>query len=117
MEKESLERRRCIIPASWYYEWQHLTAPDGKVKTGDKYMIQPKGSSTTLMAGIYRIEDGFPHFAILTREPGEELRFIHDRMPVILDAQDAAEWIRPENTDVKGIVLRSLTGMMFERVE
>ena len=117
MWKESLERRRCIIPASWYYEWQHLTAPDGKVKTGDKYMIQPKGSSTTLMAGIYRIEDGFPHFAILTREPVEELRFIHDRMPVILDAQDAAEWIRPETTDVKEIVLRSLTGMMFERVE
>ena len=117
MWKESLERRRCIIPASWYYEWQHLTAPDGKVKTGDKYMIQPKGSSTTLMAGIYRIEDGFPHFAILTREPGEELRFIHDRMPVILDAQDAAEWIRPETTDVKGIIMRSLTGMMFERVE
>ena len=117
MWKESLERRRCIIPASWYYEWQHLTAPDGKVKTGDKYMIQPKGATLTLLAGIYRIEDGFPHFAILTREPGEEMKFIHDRMPVILDAQDAAEWIRPETTDVKEIVMRSLTGMMFERVE
>lgn len=117
MWKESLSRRRCIIPASWYYEWQHLTGVDGKTKTGDKYMFQPKGATTTLMAGIYRIEDGFPHFAILTREPGKEIRFIHDRMPVILDAQDAAAWIRPETTEIKLIIARSLTGMMFEQVE
>ena len=119
MWKESLERRRCIIPASWYYEWQHLTSPDGKTKNGDKYMFQPRGASTTLMAGIYRIEDGFPHFSILTRDPGNEIRSIHDRMPVILDAQDAAEWIRPETSmdEIKLITVRSLTDMVFEQVE
>ena len=117
--KESLERRRCIIPASWYFEWQHFTSPDGKVKTGSKYMIQPKGSALTLLAGIYRIEDGFPHFAILTRESGEEIRFIHDRMPVILDAQDAAVWIRPDTgiEEIKNITARALTGMIFEKAE
>ena len=117
--KESLERRRCIIPASWYFEWQHLISPDGKVKTGSKYMIQPKGSALTLLAGIYRIEDGFPHFAILTRESGEEIRFIHDRMPVILDAQDAAVWIRPDTgiEEIKNITARALTGMIFEKAE
>ena len=120
MWKESLSRRRCIIPASWYYEWQQLKAADGKTKTGAKYMIQPKGASTTLMAGIYRLEeDGFPHFAILTREPGDEIRPIHDRMPVILDAQDAAEWIRSETSmdEIKLITVRSLTDMIFEQVE
>ena len=117
--KESLERCRCIIPASWYFEWQHFTSPDGKVKTGSKYMIQPKGSALTLLAGIYRIEDGFPHFAILTRESGEEIRFIHDRMPVILDAQDAAVWIRPDTgiEEIKNITARALTGMIFEKAE
>lgn len=61
----------------------------------------------------------FPHFSILTREPGNDIRPIHDRMPVILDAQDAAAWIRPETTEteIKEIITRSLTGMMFERVE
>lgn len=125
MWKESLERRRCIIPASWYYEWQHLKSADGKTKTGSKYMIQPKGATLTLLAGIYRLEPFqdtgmmFPHFSILTREPGNDIRPIHDRMPVILDAQDAAAWIRPETTEteIKEIITRSLTGMMFERVE
>ena len=28
--KEAFERRRCIIPASWYYEWQHLKGADGR---------------------------------------------------------------------------------------
>ena len=123
MWKEALERRRCVIPASWYYEWQHLKSADGKTKAGGKYMIQPKGATMTLMAGLYRMEehDGIqvPHFSILTREPGDEIRFIHDRMPVILDSQDAAEWIRPETSMavIKAITLRALTGMVFEQVE
>lgn len=41
--KESWERRRCIVPASYYFEWEHLiNAATGKAKTGDKYMIHPK---------------------------------------------------------------------------
>ncbi|MBR3001808.1 MAG: SOS response-associated peptidase family protein [Oscillospiraceae bacterium] len=61
----------------------------------------------------------FPHFSILTREPGNDIRPIHDRMPVILDAQDAAAWIRPGTNmdEMKQITARALTGMMFERVE
>ena len=115
--KESFERRRCIIPASWYFEWEHLKSADGKIKTGEKYMIQPEGTIMTLMAGLYRIEEGFPHFAILTREPGEGIRFIHDRMPVILSAESAAAWIRPDTdpADIRKIALTSLTDMVFEK--
>ena len=79
--KEAWEKHRCIVPASWYYEWEHLTGNSGQKKVGDKYMIQPKGSSMTWLAGLYRIEDGLPVFAVLTREPTEDLKRIHDRMP------------------------------------
>ena len=37
-----------------------------------------------------------PVFVILTREPGEEIRFIHDRMPLILPGDYVEEWIKPE---------------------
>ena len=38
--KESWERRRCIIPASYYFEWEHvLNAATGKTRTGDKYTL------------------------------------------------------------------------------
>ena len=64
--KEAWEKHRCIVPASWYYEWEHLTGNSGQKKVGDKYMIQPRGSSMTWLAGLYRIEDGLPVFAVLT---------------------------------------------------
>ncbi len=74
--KESWEKRRCIVPASWYYEWEHLiNASTGKSKTGDKYMIQAKGSNVIYLAGLYRLEEiagiQVPVFTILMREPSD----------------------------------------------
>ncbi len=65
--KEAWESHRCIIPASWYYEWEHLIGNNGQKKVGDKYMIQPSGSSMTWLAGLYRLEDGLPVFTVLTK--------------------------------------------------
>ena len=112
--KEAWERRRCIVPASWYFEWEHLRSNDGKTKTGDKYMIQPKGDTMTWLCGLYRIEEGLPVFVILTREPGEEIRFIHDRMPLILPGTHVNDWIRPD-TDPKELLPVALTDMVYEK--
>ena len=119
--RESWERRRCIVPASCYYEWEHFQSPDGKKKTGDRYTIQPQGETITLLAGLYRMEekDGMliPHFTILTREAAEEILFIHDRMPVILNARDAAAWIDPKTdpATVRTIAGRARTDMIFTK--
>ena len=112
--KEAWKRRRCIVPASWYFEWEHLAGNNGKKRTGDKYMIQPKDSSMTWLCGLYRIEEGLPVFVILTREPGEELRFIHDRMPLILPEQYINDWIRPDGNPEE-LLSRALTDMVFEK--
>ena len=121
--RECWERRRCVIPASYYFEWQHFTSPDGKTKTGAKYMIQPKGATMTLLAGLYRIEEDLdirvPHFTVLTREPSEDLRVIHDRMPVILSQEAAASWLRPETglSLIRTISEHSLLEMIAEPQE
>ena len=94
--REAWERHRCIIPASWYFEWEHLKAPGGKTKTGEKYMLQPKGSGMTWLCGLYRIEDHLPVFVVLTRDSSEDVRFLHDRMPLILPESLINEWIRPD---------------------
>ena len=116
---ESWSRRRCIIPASYYFEWEHFARPDGSRKTGDKYAIQPAGATVTWLAGLYRIEDGYPHFAILTREPGAGIRFIHDRMPVILDRPALADWINPMSSPdaVRAIAASALTDMVYEKAQ
>ena len=114
--KEAWASHRCIIPASWYYEWEHLTGNDGRKRTGAKYLIQPKGSAMTWLCGLYRIENGLPVFVILTREPGDEIRFIHDRMPLIMPGDYVNDWIKP---DVKPEELldAALTNMVYEKVE
>ena len=114
--KDAWTSHRCIIPASWYYEWEHTIGNDGKKRTGDKYLIQPRGSSMTWLCGLYRIEEGLPVFVVLTREPGEEIRFIHDRMPLIMPGDYVDEWIRPDAKPEK-LVAAASVDMVYERVE
>lgn len=113
--RDDWARHRCIVPASWYIEWEHLIGNDGKKHTGDKYMIQPKNSTMTWLCGLYRIENGMPVFVVLTREPGEEIRFIHDRMPLIMPDQLVNEWIRPDGKP-EDLLPCALTEMVFEKV-
>ena len=111
--KEAWARHRCIIPASYYFEWEHLISNDGKKHTGDKYLIQPKDSRVTWLCGLYRFENDMPVFTILTREADEGIRFIHDRMPLIMPDHLVDEWIKPE-ADPKSLVKESLTEMIAE---
>ena len=119
MWKDSWFRSRCVIPSSLYFEWEHFRSPDGKKKkVGDKYLIQPKDSHTTLLAGLYRIEErngvNCPVFAVITRDATEELRSIHDRMPVILRREDITVWVRPDGNPQE-IAEKGLAEMCLEK--
>ena len=106
--RDDWARHRCIVPASWYFEWEHLPGKDGRKRTGDKYV--------TWLCGLYRIENGMPVFVVLTREPGEEIRFIHDRMPLIMPDKLVNEWIRP-GARPEELLSHALTEMVFEKVQ
>ena len=114
--REAWVKRRCVVPASWYFEWEHLADPSGRTKTGDRYAIQPRNAHVTWLCGLYRMEDGFPVFAVLTREPSEELRRIHDRMPLILPKEKIREWIRP-GARAEDLLPYALTDMVMEKGE
>lgn len=107
-------RHRCIVPASYYFEWEHIKRPDGSVKTGQKYAIQPRNATVTYLAGLYRIEEArglrYPVFTVLTKEPGEILSKIHNRMPVILPEDAIGDWIKPD-ADPGRIVSEALADM------
>ena len=89
--RDGMLQRRCLIPASNYFEWERR----GKEKT--KYAIRAAGSGVIYMAGIYRIREGRPEFIILTREPAESIAFIHDRMPVLLTRPAQEGWLDPRS--------------------
>lgn len=113
--REAFAEHRCVIPASWYYEWEHYLDSSGQKKTGEKYMIQPEGVTMTFLAGLYRIENGFPVFVVLTKEPSKELRKIHDRMPVMLPRNKIEKWISP---DIKpeSVIPYAINDVMMEKV-
>lgn len=77
MFRDSFSKRRCVIPATAYYEW--LSSPAGK----QPYCIRLENDIPLLLAGLYR--DG--QCVILTRPVQEDIAFIHDRMPVVLDSE------------------------------
>ena len=88
MFKDGMLQRRCVVPASHYFEWEQR---DGKKI---KHAIRQAGSEMLYMAGIYRIEHGVtPVFTILTRAAADGIAFIHDRMPVILPTGAVDDWL------------------------
>ena len=105
-------------PASYYFEWKHYTDPNGRIKTGDKYAIQPCGSDVTYLAGLYRIEESrdlkYPVFAVLTRTPTDDLREIHDRMPLILPESEIDKWISPSGEPNK-VVDKAVIEVVIEK--
>jgi putative SOS response-associated peptidase YedK len=105
-----------MIPASWYYEWEHLPLPDGKTKPGDRYMFQPRGEAVCWLCGLYRIEDGLPCFVVLTREAEGAAREIHGRMPLILPEGCLDAWIRP-GTKPEDLLALARTDVIAERAE
>lgn len=109
--RDDWRSHRCIIPASYYFEWEHLKANDGRTKTGDKYLIQPQNSTMTWLCGLYRFENELPHFVILTRDAAGPIRFIHDRMPLIMPEDKINEWIKPD-ADPDVLVDLALSDMM-----
>ena len=88
----------------------------GKTKTGDQYAIQPKGCTVTWLCGLYRIEDGYPVFVVLTKKPTAELSKIHDRMPLMLLKERIADWINP-TLNPSEIIPYALTDMITKKAE
>ena len=102
--RNAFKRRRCLIPASGFYEWQKTA--DGKqpvfIHSADK---RPFG-----LAGLWETwqsSDGsyLETCTILTTAPNEMMRPIHNRMPVILSPEDYATWLHPEPKPAVGLHL------------
>ncbi len=109
MFKDGLRNRRCLIPASSYFEWEK------KEKEKVKYDIRPETRETMYMAGLYRMEGDKAVFTILTREPAGNIAFIHDRMPVILPADIKNDWLNLQY-DAADVMRAASTEVIYRAV-
>lgn len=94
--KNSLRKRRCIVPCSGFYEWKKIDK-----KTKIPYHIKPENDNFFAFAGLWDTwnKDGgdLTTFAIITTTPNELIEPIHDRMAVILSKEDEQIWLDPNN--------------------
>ena len=83
MFAESFAVRRCIVPATGYFEW-------AKDKT--RYLFCPPGRGIIYLGALWRrCEDGV-RFVILTVPANPSVAEVHERMPVVLDPNALSEW-------------------------
>lgn len=88
------ERRRCIVPADGFYEWQKL---DAKTKKPFAYTL--KSGEPLAFAGLWDAwkdpanGEWLQTFAIITTTANELTVKVHDRMPVILRPRDYDRWL------------------------
>ncbi len=87
---EAMRNKRCIIPASGFYEWDQNQARGKR----DCYRISPTARDSFAFGGLYEINsDGEMFMSILTTAPNKKMQKIHHRMPVILEQDEYICWL------------------------
>ena len=96
--KNAFRRRRCLVPASGFYEWQGDT-PGRK----QPYYVPRADGGLVAFAGIWEYwmgQDGseLESMAIITTGANEALASIHHRMPVVVAQNDFDRWLDPDQS-------------------
>jgi putative SOS response-associated peptidase YedK len=103
-------RRRCLIPADGYYEWEKRAGQRTKVP----YFLRDPDGQTLAFAGLYELwpdptkprddpDRWLWSAVILTTRATDELGRIHDRSPVLLPPDAREHWLDSGTTDLDGV--------------
>jgi putative SOS response-associated peptidase YedK len=97
--RTAFRRRRCLVLASGYYEWQAL--PSGK----QPWFIRRRDGAPFAMAGLWESwieragEPALESCTIVTTDAGGRLAELHHRVPAILQPADYPRWLDPKHAD------------------
>ena len=96
--RDAFRQWRCLVPASGFYEWQ--------TRAGRKYpwYFRPLDAELFALAGITALWRGVRSVSLITTDPNELMRPIHDRMPVIVAPEDYAAWLDPRQRDARELM-------------
>jgi putative SOS response-associated peptidase YedK len=115
MFRDALVRRRCLVPADVFYEWQ---ATDGAKLP---FAVARADGQPMVFAGLWegwRGADGtvLRTFTIVTTNANAVLRPIHERMPVILEPSDWPAWLGEVDDDPASLLQPSAAELRVWRV-
>jgi putative SOS response-associated peptidase YedK len=111
--REAYSRRRCLVPADGFYEWQK----QGKLR--QPFLIRRKDQAPFAFAGLWErwrqpeADDVVVRSCtIITCPPNDLVAPLHDRMPVILAPEAHARWLDPK-TDARGLLKPCPSAWMY----
>jgi putative SOS response-associated peptidase YedK len=91
----ALDRRRCVVPVDSFYEWRR----EGKIR--QPFRVARADGLPLALAGLWagwrdpETDEVVRSFSIITGEPTEAVRQLHDRMPVVLGEDEWPQWLDP----------------------
>jgi putative SOS response-associated peptidase YedK len=96
--RDAFRKRRCLIPATGFYEWRQMQGYK------QPYNIRLKNRGLFAFAGLWahwQSPEGkaIESFTIIVTDANAAVKPIHDRMPVILDLDDYGTWLDPDQQD------------------
>jgi putative SOS response-associated peptidase YedK len=100
--QDAMKRRRCLVPADGFYEWQK------RESARQPYCFEVKDGELFAFAGLWeRWKDPNGNWvktcSILTTTPNAVTSAVHDRMPVILAPENYDMWLDPGMTKVEAL--------------
>ena len=113
----ALRRRRCLIPASGFYEWLKRGT-----SRGQPHLLRASAARPLAFAGLWERwsagGDGpdLDSCTIITVEASSEVTPIHSRMPALLEPEDFQRWLARDDDGSVGELLRPRLGLVAQRV-
>lgn len=104
--RTSFRRRRCIVPASGFFEWKKSS--EGQKPRKQPFYIQRCDERPFGLAGLWDewtndAGEVLGTFTILTTTPNDLMRSLHDRMPVILHRTYYNQWLSPHVVEMASL--------------
>lgn len=98
--KNAMKRRRCLIPADGFYEWNEDTTPRRP------YVVRPTHGGPVAFAGLWECWTGpngeeLETAAVITTDANKTLHPIHHRMPAVIPPEAFDLWLDCRNVDDK----------------
>ena len=101
---------RCLIPADGFFEWERR---DGQRLP---HWFHRPDRSALLFAGVLRPDAEGPRFSVITVAAADELRWIHDRMPAIVERGEVLDWLGAPPDRARAILKPRALGLEATRV-
>jgi len=122
-------KRRCLLPADGFYEWQSVEVPGRAKPRKQPYFITPEDGSVMALAGLYEFwrdpEAGdddpaawWTTCTIITTDARDAAGRIHPRMPLAIPATDYDSWLDPAHEDphaLRDLMITPAAGHLMAR--